>query len=71
MKPEWRETSGNGPEKPGPSRPMQCAQLKTYFPRVLGADGDAKLRSDESVVNEFGHVLKRLAIVLAGGQNPK
>lgn len=55
----------------GPPAHCNAARLKTYFPRVLGADGDAKLRSDESVVNEFGHVLKRLAIVLAGGQNPK
>lgn len=53
-----------------PPTPMQRSK-KTYFPRVLGADGDAKLRSDESVVDEFGHVLKRLAIVLTGGQNPK
>lgn len=43
----------------------------TYFARVLGADGDAKLRADEGVVDEFGHVRKRLAVVLTGGQSPE
>lgn len=64
-----RETSQNGAGEPAPQ--SNATRLMTYFPRVLGADGDAKLRSDERVVNEFGHVLKRLAVVLTGGQNPK
>lgn len=64
-----RETSQSGSEKPEPH--ANATQLNTYFPRVLGTYGDTKLWSDESVVNEFGHVLKRLAVVLTGGQNPK
>lgn len=41
----------------------------TYFSRVLRADGDTKLWSDERVVNEVGHVLKWLPVVLTGRQN--
>lgn len=47
-----------------PAQPQHNPANATYFPRVLGADGDAKLGSDEGVVNEIGHVLKRLAVVL-------
>lgn len=40
----------------------------THFPRVLGADRNAKLWSDEGVVDEAGHILEGLAVVLTGRQ---
>lgn len=38
----------------------------TYFPRVLRANSDTKLWSDEGVVDEVGHILKWLPVVLTG-----
>lgn len=38
----------------------------TYFPRVLRANSDTKFWSDEGVVDEVGHILKWLPVVLTG-----
>lgn len=38
----------------------------THFAGILGADGNAELRSDEGVVDEVGDVLEGLTIVLTG-----
>lgn len=40
----------------------------TYFPRVLRADGNAKLWSDEGVVDEAGHILEWFPVILTGRQ---
>lgn len=58
------------------SRLLHCGEFTTggfdedmtYFPRVLGADSDAKLCSDEGVVDEVGHILEWLPVVLTGRQ---
>lgn len=64
------ENRRGGPENKTPARPWHNPANATYFPGVLRADGNAKLWSDEGVVNETGHVLKRLSVVLTGRQNP-
>lgn len=38
----------------------------TYFPWVFRANSNAKLWSDEGVVDEAGDILKWLPIILAG-----
>lgn len=40
----------------------------SHFSSIIGADGDAKLWSDESTVDKVGHILKGLPVVLTGRQ---
>lgn len=52
----------------GEFRTWGLAQDLTYFPRVLRANSNAKLCSDEGVVDEVGDILERLPIILTDGQ---
>lgn len=46
----------------------QLPEHVTYFPRVLRADSDTKLWSDEGVVDQASHIFKWLAIILTATQ---